>query len=132
MVVIPVPKPSARSYNPQRRASELLKRQVEHLEWAVRPASQRQPAMLKNIKPPKTEAEAAARIAMLTRQLHPDGAPVAPPPATPATKRKPTKKKVTAAAVSVARPARRPVKPVKKSATTRRPKAPAARAARKR
>jgi hypothetical protein len=133
MVVIPVPKPPTSSYNPQRRASELLKRQVEHLEWAVRPASQRQPALLKKIKAPKTEAEAAARIAMLTQQLHADGAPVSPPATKPLKKSKPAKKSATAAsAVEQAPPAKRAVKRVKTSAPKRRTKALAARAVRKR
>ena len=74
MATIKVPKPPASAYNPKRRASQLLKDQVIHLEWAVRPASQRQPSQFAKIKPPKTEAEAAARIEALTRQLHPDGA----------------------------------------------------------
>jgi len=72
--VIPVPKPPADAYNPKRRASQLLKDQVCHLEWAVRHANERQPKDFSKIKPPKTEAEAAARIAALTKQLHPEAA----------------------------------------------------------
>src|SRR5262245_49526676 len=75
MAVIPVPKTPASAYNPNRRASQLLKDQVRHLEWAIRPASERQPHQMAKIKAPRTEAEAAARIAELTRQLHPEGAP---------------------------------------------------------
>jgi hypothetical protein len=74
MATISVPTPPASAYNPKRRASQLLKDQVMHLEWAVRPASERKPADFDKIKPPKTEAEAAARIESLTRRLHPEGA----------------------------------------------------------
>ena len=83
MAQITVPKPPKKAFNPKRRASELLLSQVEHLEWAVRHAGERRPSnsarrKLKRqkafgtgykVKPPKTEADAAARMAKLTAQL---------------------------------------------------------------
>ena len=39
MAVIRVPKTPKQAFNKNRPASKLLKSQVEHLEWAVRPAS---------------------------------------------------------------------------------------------
>ena len=69
MATILVPKPPKKAYNPDRRAGTLLKNQLAHLEWAVRPAGKRKPDMIHKIKPPKTEAEAARRIAALTRTL---------------------------------------------------------------
>jgi hypothetical protein len=69
MAVIKVPKPPKNAYDSRRPAGDLLKKQLEHLEWAVRPASQRRPDQLK-LMMPKTEGDAAARIATLTKQLH--------------------------------------------------------------
>jgi hypothetical protein len=69
MAVIKVPKTPKRAYDTSRPAGDLLKRQIEHLEWAVRPASQRQPAQLPEPFT-KTEGEAAKHIAILTKQLH--------------------------------------------------------------
>jgi hypothetical protein len=68
MAVIRVPRTPRRAFNKKRRASELLLRQIDHLEWAVLPASQRKPAQLPKLKV-KTEGQAADRIAVLTRQL---------------------------------------------------------------
>jgi hypothetical protein len=68
MAVIRVPKPPKSAYNPRRPAGTLLQNQVTHLEWAVRPAGARKPAVFQ-VKPPKTEREAAARIQKLTVKL---------------------------------------------------------------
>jgi hypothetical protein len=68
MAPIPVPKPPPHAYNPRRRPGTLLQNQIAHLEWATRPAAKRKPGKLR-IKPAKTEAEAAARIAKLTQRL---------------------------------------------------------------
>jgi hypothetical protein len=85
MAVIRVPKTPKKAYDPNRPAGDLLKRQVEHLEWAVRPASQRDPKQLK-LNMPRTEGEAAARIAKLTTQLHPVSAPAPAAAAPPSAK----------------------------------------------
>jgi len=69
MATIPVPKTPKKAYNPRRRAGTLLQNQLAHLEWAVRPAAKRKKAAMRRIKPAKTEAEAAARIAKLTAKL---------------------------------------------------------------
>jgi hypothetical protein len=65
MAVIKVPRTPKKAFDPDRPASDLLRRQVEHLEWAVRPASERKPDMLPK-RGPKTEGEAAAKIEKLT------------------------------------------------------------------
>ena len=69
MAVISVPKTPKKAYDPRRPAGTLLQNQIRHLEWAVRPAGKRKPKDFKKIKPAKTEAEAAARIAKLTQEL---------------------------------------------------------------
>jgi hypothetical protein len=69
MAVIKVPKTPRKAYDTNRPAGDLLKRQVEHLEWAIRPASQRSPEQM-HLQMPKTEGEAAAQIAKLTEKLH--------------------------------------------------------------
>jgi len=80
MAVIRVPRTPKSAFNKNRPASKLLKSQVEHLEWAVRPASERKPYQLAKSKSSiRTEGEAAARIEELTRLLHPEGAKSAPP-----------------------------------------------------
>jgi len=66
---IHVPKPPKKAYNPRRKPGTLLQSQLTHLEWAVRPAAERKPSVFR-VKPAKTEAEAAARIEELTRELH--------------------------------------------------------------
>jgi len=84
------------SFNKNRPASDLLKKQVEHLEWAVRNASERQPEQVKKYLrrvPKMTEAQAAARIEQLTRQLHPEGAVNRPAAADAAPAAAPTRKK---------------------------------------
>ena len=78
MAVIRVPKTPKQAFNKNRPASKLLKSQIEHLEWAVRPASERKPYQLPKTTV-KTEGEAAARIEELTRRLLPEGAASAPP-----------------------------------------------------
>jgi hypothetical protein len=80
MAVIRVPKTPKRAFNPNRPASALLKSQIQHLEWAIRPASQRKAQQLPT-DVPATEGKAADRIAQLTQQLHPT-VPV-PPTAQP-------------------------------------------------
>ena len=72
MPPIKVPKTPKKAFNPNRRPSALLLGQVAHLEWAARPASQRKPVQMKKILKkgtPKTEAEAAERIAALTKTV---------------------------------------------------------------
>jgi hypothetical protein len=69
MAVIRVPKTPKKAFDPQRPAGTLLQSQLKHLEWAVRPAGQRRGKAFK-IRPAKTEAEAAARIAKLNATLH--------------------------------------------------------------
>src|SRR5262245_24439168 len=86
MDTISVPKTPRSAFNTNRPASKLLLSQVEHLEWAVRPASERKPAQLARSKAVvRTEGEAAARIAELMRQLYPDaaGVPAGPAAVTP-------------------------------------------------
>lgn len=81
MTVIRIPKTPAKAFNKDRPLSDLLKGQIEHLEWAIRPAAERSPSNMKSIKRhmPTTEGEAAVRIEELTRRLHPGGAAVQPP-----------------------------------------------------
>ena len=74
MEIIRLPKTPKSAFNPDRPASALLLDQLAHLEWAVRPASQRKPNQLPKIKA-MTERQVSARIAELTRRLHPQGAP---------------------------------------------------------
>jgi hypothetical protein len=82
MAVIPVPKTPKQAFNKNRPISKLLRSQLEHLEWAVRPASERKPHQLPKTSV-RTEGEAAARIGELTRRLHPEGTTSAPPVAEP-------------------------------------------------
>ena len=88
MKVIKVPKTPKSAFNPKRRASALLKSQIKHLEWAVRPAAERKPGKLR-VRNVRTEEEAAARIERLTRQLYvqegrePPGPPSSAESATP-------------------------------------------------
>ncbi len=107
MAVISVPKTPKKAYDPRRPAGTLLQNQLRHLEWAVRPAGRRMPKTFNKIKPAKTEAEAAARIEKLTRELQRQAAlpPGTIPPAPPA----------------VARPVRRKTGKTKAKARSRRP-----------
>lgn len=67
MAEIKVPKPPRNAFNPNRPASDLLRHQVEHLEWAVRHAGERRRGY--KVKPVRTEADAAARMASLIPRL---------------------------------------------------------------
>ena len=76
MAEIKVPKPPKSAFNPNRPASDLLKSQVEHLEWAVRHAGERVVigGVVKaragyKIKPVKTEADASKRMSALIPKL---------------------------------------------------------------
>jgi hypothetical protein len=64
-----VPKTPRKALDRARRPSTLLLGQIEHLEWAVLPASQRKPDQLPTRKV-KSEAQAAERVAQLTKMLH--------------------------------------------------------------
>jgi hypothetical protein len=63
-----VPKTPRKALDRARRPSTLLLGQIEHLEWAVLPASQRKPDQLPTRKV-KSEAQAAERVAQLTTML---------------------------------------------------------------
>ena len=76
MAVIRVPKTPKKAFDPGRDPSELLLKQIEHLEWAVLPASQRKPGRLPKRKV-KTEAQAAERVGQLTQMI--SAAQAAPP-----------------------------------------------------
>jgi hypothetical protein len=105
MAVIKVPKTPKQSFNKDRPASVLLIGQIEHLEWAVMPASRRR---LRARRRELTEGQAAERVAQLTKMLPdsttvpPKKLPPLPPagsgergaaaPASGARRRKPTKK----------------------------------------
>lgn len=83
MAEIRVPKTPMKAFNKNRRPSELLVKQVEHLQWASLPASKRKPHQLKKLRP-KTEAAAANEIARLTALVREQGAtPYTPPAAAP-------------------------------------------------
>ena len=68
MAVVRVPKTPRKAFDRHRRPSTLLLGQIEHLEWAVLPASQRTPDQLPTQKV-KTEAQAAERVGQLTKLL---------------------------------------------------------------
>jgi hypothetical protein len=113
MAVISVPKTPKKAYNPRRPAGTLLQNQLRHLEWAVRPAGKRLPKDFEQIKPAKTEAEAAARIGKLTQELQRQAAlpPGTIPPTAPAAARpvrKKTAKAKTAAKAKTQSRSRRP------------------------
>ena len=80
MAVIRVPKTPKKAFNKNRRPSALLLGQIEHLEWAVLPASQRKPQQLPKRKV-TTEAQAAERVARLTTMVLAAKALAVPPPA---------------------------------------------------
>jgi len=67
MAVIKVPKTPKKSFNKNRPASVLLRGQIEHLEWAVLPASRRNPRARR--RKVKTEGQAAERVAQLLAML---------------------------------------------------------------
>ena len=66
---IKVPKPPAKAFNPQRPASDLLRQQIRHLEWAVRHAGERRGDFNNKVKDVKTEADAARRVQQLLPRL---------------------------------------------------------------
>jgi hypothetical protein len=68
MKEIKVPKPPAKAFNPDRPASDLLRQQVRHLEWAIRHAGERRSDFHK-VKYVKTEREAAQRMQQLLPRL---------------------------------------------------------------
>jgi hypothetical protein len=68
MAKIVVPKTPPRAFNPQRRPSDLLRKQIEHLEWALLPAAQRHPKRLR-VNTVRTEGQAAEYIALLTERV---------------------------------------------------------------
>jgi hypothetical protein len=82
MAVIRVPKTPKGAFNRHRKPSKLLKDQLTHFEWAVRPASERHPKDFRP-KPPRTESQVASRIEKLTRRLLEPRETAAPPPAGP-------------------------------------------------
>ena len=86
MAVISVPKTPKDAYNPNRTPGTLLQNQLEHLEWAVRPAAERTRERFQ-FKPAETEAEAAARIEALMTQLR---GQTNPPPIAHARKAEPS------------------------------------------
>jgi len=106
-MAIQVPKTPKRAFNKNRRPSELLLRQIDHLEWAVRPASMRKPKQLRK-KKVKTESEAAERIAYLTEMLLESQhlTPSKPPPARTRRPRRKAKKPKTRARVAKRRRSR--------------------------
>jgi hypothetical protein len=65
---IKVKKPPATAFNPNRPASDLLREQVRHLEWAVRHAGERR-TDFHRVKYVKTEADAALRMQQLLPRL---------------------------------------------------------------
>lgn len=104
MADIKVPKPPKSAFNPNRPASDLLKNQVAHLEWAVRHAGERRAGY--RVKPVKTEADASARMSALIPRLDsaanlpfsvipiPEAAPRARPKAPKGTVRRKSKPQV--------------------------------------
>jgi hypothetical protein len=68
MAVMKVPKTPTKAFDAQRRPSALLLSQIQHLEWAALPASQRKPGQLPTLKV-RTEAQAAERIGQLTAMV---------------------------------------------------------------
>lgn len=78
MVKVRVPKTPKKAFDRTRRPSTLLLGQIEHLEWAVLPASQRKPDQLPTQKV-TTEAQAAERVAQIMKMLQESGARVIAP-----------------------------------------------------
>ena len=116
MAVISVPKTPKTAYDPRRPAGTLLQNQIRHLEWAVRPAGKRKPKDFKKIKPAKSEADAAARIAKLTYELQRQSAlPQGTIPPTPEATRG-TRKKAAKAKKKTARATPKPRRPLRRKA----------------
>jgi hypothetical protein len=107
MGVVSVPKPPQAAYDPQRAPGTLLQNQLEHLEWAVRPAGARTAGTFK-FTPAATEQEVASRVEALMREMHRKTVgrdpviPHSPPRARPAKPAAPT-----TAATTAAKPRRR-------------------------
>lgn len=92
MKPIKVPKVPASAFNKNRRASDLLRSQVEQLGYILAPSGtgNRLAAQAKRVR---TEGQAAAFIEKVTRRLHPEGigqpaGAASPPIAVAVTKRK--------------------------------------------
>lgn len=66
MAIIKVPKTPSKAFDRDRRPSDLLLKQIEHLEWAALPAAQRKPGALPKRRV-TTEGQAAERVAQLTK-----------------------------------------------------------------
>jgi hypothetical protein len=85
MAIIKVPKTPGKAFDRNRRPSDLLLKQIEHLEWAALPAAHRKPGHLPTRKV-KTEAQAAERVAQLTNMVlaaHDAPVPAVPGPRAP-------------------------------------------------
>jgi hypothetical protein len=81
MAVIRVPKTPKSAFNKDRPVSELLRRQVEHLEYlqsATAAAPRLEGVPRRRSKGTMTEGEAAAYVEAMTRRLHPEAAPPMP------------------------------------------------------
>jgi hypothetical protein len=72
MKPVKVPKVPASAYSKNRKASDLLRSQVQQLGYILAPGGtgNRLAAQAKRVK---TEGQAAAFIARVTRRLHPEG-----------------------------------------------------------
>jgi hypothetical protein len=92
MKVIKVPKVSARAFNKNRPASDLLKKQVAQLQHVVETVTGGPgPVPARKVR---TEGQAAAYIAQATRALHPEAtrpAAQAAPTPTPARPARPSR-----------------------------------------
>jgi len=73
MKPIKVPKVPASAYNKNRKASDLLRSQVVQLGYILAPSGTGH-RLANQAKRVKTEGQAAAFIAKVTRRLHPEGA----------------------------------------------------------
>ncbi len=84
---IPVPKVPASAFNKNRKPSDLIRRQLEHLQHVVarHPAGAALAAQAKRVR---TEGQAAAFIGRATQLLHSEGMPALETPATPAPNRR--------------------------------------------
>ena len=120
MAEIKVPKPPKTAFNPNRRASGLLRDQVEHLEWAVRHAGQRSKHGRRayQVKKISTEADVAARMAALLPKLASADRLPQTAVALPASAEKPAPR--TRRAAKKKKPVRRPARRARKKARARR------------
>lgn len=94
---IPVPKVPASAFNKNRKPSDLIRRQLEHLQHVVarHPAGGVLAAQAKRVR---TEGQAAAFIGRATQLLHAEGrpAPEAPVPPVPNRRRPVARRKRSA------------------------------------